>query len=241
MRRDAYFTWFPHLIPAVSVRQGDWKLIRRFQPHRDYPDIHELYNLKADIGETKNLAATMPEKVKELDALIDVFVEQTGALYPQPNPAYMPRASTDSTPHDPMQGLVPKFCKAALVDGALRIEADGRAPFLGTAQVRIAGPLTLTLRIQSRAGGVGKVQWKTSEQEAFPETGQVVDFTVPASAEWQDIQVQVPIDGRPGIIRLYLPTHESPVELQTIRFANDRSEVKVWSFPTFRETKGRNP
>ena len=24
--REAYFTWFPHLIPAVSIRQGDWKL-----------------------------------------------------------------------------------------------------------------------------------------------------------------------------------------------------------------------
>ena len=56
MPAPAYFTWFPHLIPAVSVRQGDWKLIRRFEPHPQYPEVRELYNLREDLGETKNLA-----------------------------------------------------------------------------------------------------------------------------------------------------------------------------------------
>jgi arylsulfatase A-like enzyme len=75
--REAYFTWFPHIIPAVSVRVGDWKLIRRFEPHADYPEVRELYNLKDDIGETSNLAEKMPEKVKQLDALIrQIYVMQ---------------------------------------------------------------------------------------------------------------------------------------------------------------------
>jgi arylsulfatase A-like enzyme len=91
IEREAYFTWFPHIIPGVSVRKGDWKLIRRFLERPDsYEGLYELFNLKEDIGETKNLAATMPEKVKELDALIDAFVLETGAIYPQPNPAYRP-------------------------------------------------------------------------------------------------------------------------------------------------------
>jgi arylsulfatase A-like enzyme len=94
--REAYFTWFPHLIPAVSVRQGDWKLIRRFEPHPDYPAVRELYHLKDDIGETGNLAKKMPDKVVELDALIDAFMKDTGALAPIPNPAYV--KSGTSTP-----------------------------------------------------------------------------------------------------------------------------------------------
>jgi arylsulfatase A-like enzyme len=51
--------------PGVSVRAGDWKLIRRFEPHPDYPEgLLELYNLKDDLGETTNLAAkACPEKV----------------------------------------------------------------------------------------------------------------------------------------------------------------------------------
>jgi arylsulfatase A-like enzyme len=90
IKRKAYFTWFPHLKGAVSVRQGNYKLIRRFEELPGYPDLVELYDLKKDIGETRNLAGKMPKKVKELQALIDGFVKKTGALYPKTNPTYEP-------------------------------------------------------------------------------------------------------------------------------------------------------
>jgi arylsulfatase A-like enzyme len=95
--REAYFTWFPHLVPAVSVRAGDFKLIRRWEPHPQYPQLRELYNLKDDIGETNNLAAAMPAKVTELEALIDRFIAETGALAPKPNPAYDEQRATPRT------------------------------------------------------------------------------------------------------------------------------------------------
>jgi arylsulfatase A-like enzyme len=101
-RREAYFTWFPHQIPGVSVRKGDWKLIRRFKEMpEDYEGLHELFNLKDDLGETTNLAAKHPEKVAELDALIDAFVKDTGCLYPVPNPAYKPRPAAPATRTSP--------------------------------------------------------------------------------------------------------------------------------------------
>ncbi|MFP6893989.1 MAG: sulfatase/phosphatase domain-containing protein, partial [Opitutales bacterium] len=90
IKRKAYFTWFPHLKGAVSVRQGNYKLIRRFEQLPGYPDLVELYDLKKDIGETRNLAGKMPKKVKELQALIDGFVKETEALYPKANPTYDP-------------------------------------------------------------------------------------------------------------------------------------------------------
>ncbi len=222
--RDAYFTWFPHLIPATSVRRGNWKLIRRFEPHRDYPDLLELYNLKEDIGETTNLAAEMPDKVAELNALIDGFIKDTGALTPKPNPAYVKP--------DPSAGLVPKMCKMTLVDGALRVEADGPTPFLGTAQVRHAGPMTLNLRARSTAGGPGKVWWKTTDQEAFPAGDQIVEFTLAAGGDWQEITVDLPVKGNTAIVRLYLPADETPVELESIVFRPARSDkpVRVWNF-----------
>ncbi|QDT66919.1 sulfatase [Calycomorphotria hydatis] len=91
LKRNAYFTWFPHLTPGVSVRQGPWKLIRHFPFRRVNQYDVELFNLSDDIGETNNLAEAMPEKVRELNTLIDQFVEETGALYPQPNPNYQAR------------------------------------------------------------------------------------------------------------------------------------------------------
>jgi len=235
LRREAYFTWFPHLIPAVSVRKGDWKLIRRFEPHPEYPEVRELYNLKDDIGETSNLAAKRPEKVKELDVLIDTFVRDTGALYPKPNPAYKPRVAATQPAAtkpaaDPFAGLVPKFCKLSIASGAVRVEADGRTPFLGTAQVKAAGPLTLKLRARSTTGGPGKVQWNTKEQTEFPPTGQTVEFTLSAGADWQDVTVEIPVTGELRIIRLYLPADKSPVEIASIQYADKTGTLKVWDF-----------
>ena len=103
LNRQAYFTWFPHLIPAVSVRQGDWKLIRRFEPHPKYPETVELYNLKNDVGETRNLAGKMSKKVDDLQALIDGFVKETGALYPKSNPAYNPNAKPTTSKSNPQR------------------------------------------------------------------------------------------------------------------------------------------
>jgi arylsulfatase A-like enzyme len=90
VKRQAYFTWFPHLVGAVSVRQGQYKLIRRFEPHAQFPKLIELYDLKKDIGERNNLAEKMPDRVRKLQALIDGFVKETGALYPKANPTYDP-------------------------------------------------------------------------------------------------------------------------------------------------------
>jgi arylsulfatase A-like enzyme len=231
LQRDAYFTWFPHLIPAVSVRQGDWKLIRRFEPHPEYPALLELYNLKDDVGETGNLAEKMPDRVAKLNALIDGFINDTGALAPKPNPTYVPGLAAQ-TPRGPAAGLVPKMCKIALADGALRVEADGRTPFLGTAQVKHAGPMTLELRARTTAGGRGKVQWKTEDQESFPADGQVVEFTLPAGDDWHDVTIDLPVQGRAAIVRLYLPAAESPVAIESIEFraAGSERRVRAWDF-----------
>jgi arylsulfatase A-like enzyme len=59
----------------MAIRRGDWKLVKMEEgPLRDdvgaLDDLAgaELYNLRDDIGETRNLAAAFPEKSKELGA-----------------------------------------------------------------------------------------------------------------------------------------------------------------------------
>ena len=74
----------------AAIRSGDWKLLLRggYQggPQRRAagpllgkagrgPGGLELYNLAEDIGETKNLAAAQPEKVKELRAKLETFLD----------------------------------------------------------------------------------------------------------------------------------------------------------------------
>jgi arylsulfatase A-like enzyme len=94
--RNAIFCFFPHNPavaehgPAVYVRKADWKLIRFFHDGPSFAHRYELYHLRDDIGEANSLADRMPDKVKELDALIERFLKDTNAVLPKPNPAYRP-------------------------------------------------------------------------------------------------------------------------------------------------------
>jgi arylsulfatase A-like enzyme len=67
-----------------AIRHGDFKLL----VGRDGSGEPELYNLAADISESKNLAAEQPEKVKELRALYDKWnAEQAPPSVPREKPA----------------------------------------------------------------------------------------------------------------------------------------------------------
>ena len=96
--RGAIFCHFPHYVPATenlpaaSAYQGDWKLIRFFCDGVGQKDRHELYNLKEDLGETKDLSAAQPDRVAAMGATLDRFLKETGAVVPIPNPRYDPAA-----------------------------------------------------------------------------------------------------------------------------------------------------
>jgi arylsulfatase A-like enzyme len=236
LEREAYFIWFPHLVPGVSVRQGDWKLIRRFEPRpADFDGLNELFNLREDLGETKNLAAEQPDKVRELNALIDAWLPTTGAVTPQPNPAWMP-SPVDAKPGpnaaaDGLSGLVARGCELSVANGALRVQPSGGVPFIGIAQVRNSGPLTLKLSARSASGGAARVHWKTADQAMFPEN-QATAFTWPAGTEWQTVEISLPVQGTSGTIRLYLPAGGSAVEIGALEFVNATTQrpVRTWDF-----------
>ncbi|MFC4992308.1 sulfatase [Rubritalea tangerina] len=74
--------------PGSAIRYGDWKLIEYFE-NGDF----ELYNLKDDKSESKNLAKSHPEKVQELHTKLKKWRKQINAPVPnQPNPAYQPQS-----------------------------------------------------------------------------------------------------------------------------------------------------
>ena len=52
-----------------AVRQGDWKYLRSYRGSEKYTEA--LYNLKTDIGETKDLTRSEPEKLKALRRLLE--------------------------------------------------------------------------------------------------------------------------------------------------------------------------
>lgn len=73
--------------PGSAIRLGDWKLIQYFENN----DI-ELYNLKEDIGEKHNLAASNPEKRDELLGMLENWRKETNAPVPtELNPEFRTR------------------------------------------------------------------------------------------------------------------------------------------------------
>lgn len=90
LKRDAIYQHFPGYLgagedtwrttPVSLIEVGDWKLMEFLEDSR-----LELYNLKDDIGESKNLAASMPEKAQELQAKLQSWRESIKAPMPVKN------------------------------------------------------------------------------------------------------------------------------------------------------------
>jgi arylsulfatase A-like enzyme len=87
LKREAIYYHFPGYLeggtgwrttPVGMIRAGDWKLLEFFEDGR-----LELYNVKEDIGEKKNLAAQMPDRVKELHGKLVAWRKQVNAAMPK--------------------------------------------------------------------------------------------------------------------------------------------------------------
>lgn len=86
--RDAIYWHFPHyrgrnVTPYSIIRARDFKLIKRYEG-----PTFELYNLADDLRETADLAAKMPDRVRQLDAQLIAHLEAVGAKLPRENPEY---------------------------------------------------------------------------------------------------------------------------------------------------------
>jgi len=100
LKRQAIYFHFPHYIagyrpdpkirtywtrPCSAIRRGDYKLI-----YFDDDQHVELYNLKNDIGEKKDLAGKVPSRVKSLRKKLLDWRKAVNVQVPTPNPVYDP-------------------------------------------------------------------------------------------------------------------------------------------------------
>ena len=84
---DDYMGW--ELFGKQAIRQGDWKIINIPSiPSRDVrlpvlkPGQWQLYNLAEDPAEMNDLAASNPEKLRELLALWERYTTENNFIYP---------------------------------------------------------------------------------------------------------------------------------------------------------------
>ncbi len=95
--RQSIITYFPHSPPipdwlpeSIAVHSGDWKLIRLFYGGENDAHDYLLYNLKDDVGETTNLASMYPERVQDMDRMIEAHLQDAKTVVPLPNPNFDP-------------------------------------------------------------------------------------------------------------------------------------------------------
>ncbi len=165
--RDSVFCSFPHLNinpadegkPGAYVREGDWKLIRRFHGNLDQTDAFELFNLANDLGETNNLAIAMPDKTRELDARLTEFLADTRAVIPRRNPAYV-RFDRWAAGRD---------AKLTTTDDGVSVACDHDRPTIHLLQTpRATGELIVSFRMRARRVAMGSCSGAPIASRALP-------------------------------------------------------------------------
>ena len=89
--------------PCAVIREGDWKLVHWFGDYLDTtgftPDDKpygklvvgprtEVFNLREDPFETRNVATDRPKKTTHLTNALNAWLKRTGAKLPTPNPDF---------------------------------------------------------------------------------------------------------------------------------------------------------
>ena len=228
LEREAIFCHFPHYVPATgnlpatSVRQGEWKLIRRFCDGADQQDRFELYNLAQDIGERSNLAAATPDRVNALAALIDRHLKDTEALVPFKNPAYGP----------PVAGWsANRHARIEASAGGLRLTSAGNDPWIETKDVpHMTGPGKVIVRLKAASKGKGQFFWSTAKTKPFHRSRSAV-FDVNHDGAWHDYTLDVAPDSAVRAFRFDPCQAPGDVEIQFIRVLSGSGEVlRDWRF-----------
>lgn len=94
LEREAIYWHFPHYSnhgmqsPGGAIRKGDYKLLEYFEN-----GSVQLFNLKNDIGEQKDLSNSQPEKAAELREMLSNWRDSVNANLMPLNPEYRPDAA----------------------------------------------------------------------------------------------------------------------------------------------------
>jgi len=244
--RDRVFCHFPHgnaardavmdgFYAGTYVRKGDWKLIRFYARNEDGTDDLELYDLKNDLGERRNLAKEKPELVKELNGLIGEFLKDTEAVIPKLNPDFgkvvaKPKAAAKTkaaAPDDLPGGWKNRAGAASVKDGVLTVQTKGAGSFLGVGAGLSAGPAKLTFRIRAPQAGDGRIALLAAAGGAETLS---VPYHASGEAVWQTVTVELSPKEAASILRLYLPSGSAAVELDDIVLAPSQGKPRKWEF-----------
>ena len=104
--RDTMFWHFPHSENSSSIRKGDYKLFRQYQPQspKTSKALYKLYTTdhttsRDDIEEAKDLSETLPAKTEALNTELSQAIKQMGGREPYFNPTAPGLPKSGQAPH----------------------------------------------------------------------------------------------------------------------------------------------
>jgi uncharacterized sulfatase len=142
-------------------------------------------------------------------------------------------------PEGTVQGWLCRNGTLSVKDGALVITPDSEGKsegrtFISTTDVDLPGPVTATLRIRAKQGGKSTVTWRTKSAAFAPE--QAATFDWPASAEWQEIKVELAEATRIIHVRITPAKGSTGVEMQSIELRGKDGKTRTWLFNSGKES-----
>lgn len=257
LARDAIFTYFPHnppvpdwLPPSISVHHDDWKLIRIFHGGEAGAHRWKLFHLSDDLSETKDLAASEPERVKNMDAMIEAFLVRTQAVRPVINPKFDPtkydatqegigkmrqkKSAAKATKPQPgakadiadptLEGWRARQCDAVVKNGIVHL-SNMKQAFLGVGYQNPEN-YQITFRIKCATAGSGAIEYL--DNKAKPATSKRFAFEI-TSTEWQNITVKIPAATAGQILRIHMPEQAKSAQIDFIEITHP-TQHKRWDF-----------
>ncbi|MEM0925848.1 MAG: hypothetical protein AAGJ83_07410, partial [Planctomycetota bacterium] len=191
-----------------------------------------------------------PEKVAELDALIQSHLEESGAVVPLPNPSFDPlkydpslegtqltktrsRREPPSPPRRSVAGWRPvRHTAFEIIDGVLRIKCTGNDPHLERA---LESPLPIgryqvTLQFSSQVDGRGQIFWGGQDAKPRYARDRSVGFDVAASDARQTCSAAVVASEPVTFLRIDPLQNRGTVQLHSIQIRDATGEVR-WAWP----------
>ncbi len=195
LKNRALFWHYPHYAnqggkPGGALRKGHLKLIEFYEDSR-----RELFDVKKDPSESRNLSGEQTAAVSEMAAELDRWRREVGAKMPTPNPDFVPNPQAKNGP-------ITMHARTAQIHGIqLRYEPLPHKNTLGfwtrpddyaTFDFTVAKPGTFTVEILQgcgKASGGSEVMISLGEPGGAA-TGGSVTFTVKETGGFQNFEAR---------------------------------------------------
>ena len=208
-----------------------------------------LFDVTTPEGEAlaRNLVKQKPELAARLEAklkawcgtlqppgLPTTFDQHHEGLFSEHDIIERKEAPPTAAPAGTVQGWLARNGSLAVKGGALVLLPDGKAlpnarPFITNSGLDIPGPVTATLRIRSKRGGTSSVTWRTKQQPDFL-PAHATTFDWPATAEWREVGVELPVAGRLIHVRITPAVGSEGLEIQSVELRGKADKAQRWRF-----------